>query len=247
MESTTYAEAVGRFLRAFRQDRGITMDTVAQAGREFGARWSLSSVQAIEGGKAAPTLPTLLTLALVLGRLSGESIRLADLLGTAEFLDRPYILSSDQPVKRSWVERVLSGAPVEILAEDHAHAPMTSPTEDDWDEELELEALRLRSASTDAARSYDRVDAMWDAAIQPSELAPSLRGPRPPVSLAESRAAKKLGIQPLLLQRHASKLWGHSLEAEAKQRAGVASTPQARGRVTRILVDEIRASLESED
>jgi transcriptional regulator with XRE-family HTH domain len=240
----TYAEAVGGFLRAFRHEHGITMEAVAQASREFGGTWSLSSVQAIEGGRAAPTLPTLLTLALVLGRLSGESVRLVDLLGSAEFFDRPYVLRSDQPVRRTWVERALSGAPVELLAEDHAR--VASPVEEDWDEELELEALRLHSASTDAAQSHDRVDAMWDAMNQPPESATSVRKARPRVSLAESRAAKKIGVPPLALQQHAVRLWGHSLEVEAQQRAGAESSAQARGRVTRVLVDEIRAAIEGE-
>ncbi|MEJ1089408.1 hypothetical protein WDU99_13895 [Microbacterium sp. Mu-80] len=63
--------------------------------------------------------------------------------------------------------------------------------------------------------------------------------------LSES-SAKKLGVQPLLLQQHAVRLWGRSLETEALRRAGEGSTPQGRGRVTRILVDEIRASIEGE-
>lgn len=53
---------------------------------------------------------------------------------------------------------------------------------------------------------------------------------------------KKLGIGPLEVQQRAVQLWGRSLEAEALTRAGADSTPQARGRVTRVLVEEILES-----
>jgi hypothetical protein len=61
-----------------------------------------------------------------------------------------------------------------------------------------------------------------------------------PGSLAEERAAKKLGISTAQLRKLALNLWAHSLEEESSRRAGSDSTPQARGRVTRLLVDELR-------
>ena len=64
-----------------------------------------------------------------------------------------------------------------------------------------------------------------------------------PASLAEQRAAHKLGIDAPRLQRLALELWQKPLEDEARRRAGEGSTPQARGRVTRLLLDEIRQHL----
>jgi hypothetical protein len=66
-------------------------------------------------------------------------------------------------------------------------------------------------------------------------------------SLAEQRASKRLGITPERLQRWAERLWGHALDAEAARRAGDDSTPQARGRVTRILVQEVRNAIDEEE
>ncbi|GAA4705867.1 hypothetical protein GCM10025781_26500 [Kocuria gwangalliensis] len=65
-----------------------------------------------------------------------------------------------------------------------------------------------------------------------------------PPSLAEQRAAKKLEIDPAELRHWASELWGRGLEDESARRAGPDSSPQARGRVTRLLVDEIRTAIE---
>lgn len=65
-------------------------------------------------------------------------------------------------------------------------------------------------------------------------------------SLAEDRAAKTLDIDIARLQQLAEELWTRSLEEESHRRAGPGSTPQARGRVTRVLVDEIRERLRTE-
>lgn len=235
------AEAAGRFLRRYRQMHGLTMDSVATAGREFGATWSLSSVQAIEAGKAAPTLPTLLTLALVLGRLSGEPVRLADLVSEADLIDRPFVARPDQPVRRTWLERVLSGVPVELHDVDYVH--VADHGEGSESDDSELAALASNIPLTPQQRR-EQVDALWEAMNEPPDADSGRSSASKRHSLAESRAAKKLGVQPLLLQQHAVRLWGHSLETEALHRAGADSTPQARGRVTRILVDELRASIE---
>lgn len=233
------------FLRDYRREHAITLDAIAQEGRELGATWSLSSVQAIEGGRAAPTLPTLLTLALVLGRLSGEPLRLADMFGAVQVLDRPYVVTPDQPVRRSWLQRVLSGLPVELLDADYEHARAVRISVED--EELERAVWERGPGPLTAEERRGHFEAMWEAAIEPPE--PEVlrnRGPRSSASLAESRAAKKLGIRPFELQQRAIQMWGRPLEDEALSRAGSESTPQARGRITRVLVDEMREFLAEE-
>lgn len=242
MEAKTYADAVGAFVRAYRKQHGITLDSIAQLGRDFGATWSLSSVQAIEGGKAAPTLPTLLTLALVLGRLSGEPLRLADLLGSAEVLDRPYVDAPDQPVLASWAKRALSGCQIELTDADYVH--VRERAAGDEDDELDRAIAQRGSGPMTAEERLAHVDALWDAMNEPPEPGVHRNPRRPRASLAESRAAKRLGIRPLEIQQRAIQLWGRSLETEALSRAGADSTPQSRGRVTRVLVDEIRESMQ---
>ncbi|WP_133249899.1 helix-turn-helix domain-containing protein [Brachybacterium endophyticum] len=62
-------------------------------------------------------------------------------------------------------------------------------------------------------------------------------------SIAEVRAARRLGVDVATFKDAAIELWGHSLDDESRKRAGAESTPQARGRVTRHLVHEVRAHL----
>ncbi|MHB1328059.1 MAG: hypothetical protein ACYC2K_07640 [Gemmatimonadales bacterium] len=109
---------------------------------------------------------------------------------------------------------------------------------------MELEIAQRGSEPMTGEERHAHVDALWEALNEPPEPGEFRRPRRPRLSLAESRAAKKLGVRPLEIQQRAIALWGRSLEAEALDRAGADSTPQARGRVTRVLVDEIRESME---
>ncbi len=70
--------------------------------------------------------------------------------------------------------------------------------------------------------------------------------PPEPVTLAEKRAAEKLAIEPSELKRYAHELWEDTLEEESAVRAGESSSPQARGRATRMLVDEIRKVIDQD-
>lgn len=190
--SVTYAEAVGAFLREYREKRGLTLDAVARAGRQHGAAWSATSIRNIETARASLTIPSLLILALALNRLTGETLTLSDLLGRAEFIT---LDSATKPVSRAWITRALEGE------------GQDAPTE-------------------------------WGYAGETPFTADS-RSPCSTTSLAETRAAKKLGIAPRELQEWAGKLWNKSLEAESAARAGLNSTPQKRGRIARGLVEEI--------
>lgn len=202
MESVSYKEAVAAYVRTFRKSRGLTLDDIAKTGRAFGASWSMSSIQAIECGRSALTLPTLIHLALALGHLSGTPLKLVDLLGPAAAVDNPTAAPQGQPVPLSWVERALAGDTVEMTVADYQ----------------------------DARRASAAVGLCRDSGT-------------PAASLAEKRAANKLALTVRELQERAIQCWGRSLEEEALNRAGQDRTPQARGRVTRILVSEIGQSI----
>jgi hypothetical protein len=116
---------------------------------------------------------------------------------------------------REWLNRMLAGAPVEATPDDLA-----------WIHDVAEE------------RAFDELDAA-------SKTPPGPRGVRVGSSLAEERAAVRLGVDVPTLQRLAQEAWSDTLEAEARRRAGEGSSPQARGRVTRVLIDEIRARLEA--
>lgn len=59
-------------------------------------------------------------------------------------------------------------------------------------------------------------------------------------TLAEERAAKKLGVSPATVAGKARRLWGHTVDDEATKRAGEGASPQARGHVTRQLIKELQ-------
>lgn len=181
----------------------MTLDAVATAGREYGATWGTASVRNIEAGKVAPTLPTLIHLALALGSLTGEDLRLADVLGDADLLDLAVQGDDHRPVSRAWLNAVLAGGPVRL-----------------------------------APRRYESPGPFSDPDQEPKG---------PPASLAVKRAAQKVGIAPTEFLDWADRLWGRSLEDEAARRAGPESTPQARGLVTRRLVDAVRWAIEDRE
>lgn len=237
----TIADAVAAYLSVVRRENGFTLDQVAQAARSHGASWSASSVSNIERGQASLTLPTLILLGLAVGELTERPLSLSNLLGDAEGI----LLGRDDVfVSRAWLDGVLAGGPIVRALSDTTSAE-NNP---EWDEGLEDEVLRTMRAGrpSGAERPYALEQLVEDRQAPPethSRVASNTRR----ASLAEERAAKRLGIPVNRMQQLALNLWGRALESEAAERAGVGSTPQARGRVTRVLVDEIRASIEIED
>ena len=240
-KTETIAAAVGAFVSQVRRERGLTLDQIARAARSYGASWSASSVSNIERGQASLTLPTLLLLALALGDLLEEPLTLSALLGDVEVLT--LVAGGQYPVERSWVDGVLNGAEVIRRSVDSVDAE----DDEEIDEQLEAEVLRrmreTRGREATRAERADQVAHLLDQSQMPPE--PAIRNPSrgDASSLAEERAAKKLGISLDRLRQLAVGLWARSLEEESSRRAGTDSTPQARGRVTRVLVDEIRGSM----
>lgn len=258
MEAMTYSRAVGLFVHKYRIEHRITLETIARHGRVLGARWSVSSIQAIESGRAAPTLPTMLTLGLVLGDLTGRRLTLLELLGDAETFSQPLLSRRNQPVGRSFVARALMGKPLELRETDFDH-----PVEHNWsgqapepwpgEETSESRSLDCSGFTTDTPpiRHSER-SGQLDALLEDSQVPPepdwdqdeTVVSDALPPSLAERRAAKRLGMEATQLQRLADRLWGRSMEDESARRAGEGSTSQARGRVTRLLVAEMQQTLE---
>jgi len=220
-------EAVGAFVAEQRREHGLTLDQIARVARAQGASWSASSIGNIERGQASLSLTAMLQLALALGSLTGRDLKLSDLLGDAEAL---LLGSPDQSaMKRAWFDRALAGAAVTVSADDL-----------DWSEADDRgDDLAGEVAFADMQRA--RLDQLVEQSRTPREPPFSRSG-----SLAEERAAKRLGIPVARLQALAEELWSRPLEDESHRRAGPGSTPQSRGRVTRVLVDELRARLEAE-
>jgi len=246
MVAQRFADVIGAYLREARRKNGITLEQVVNAARRHGAGWSVSSVQALEAGKASPTLPNLLFVALVVGELTEETISLADLFSKGRLYDLPRF--DGQPASREWLMSALSGARVEAPAARDSKAHQRGYEE--WpeyvdrvlfDDEVEQAVAARGYAPLTQAEKDSQLDALLEESRDHERGFSDRRGARP--GLAVKRAASKLGISPLDLERQAVRLWGRTLEAESRRRAGFESTAQARGRVTRLLVEELRKSL----
>lgn len=246
MVAERFADVIGAYLREARREHGITLEQVVNAARRHGASWSVSSVQALEAGKASPTLPNLLFVALVIGALTEETISLADLFSKGRLYDLPRF--DGQPASREWLMSALSGARVEAPAARDAKQRQRGyegwPEYVDrvlFDDEVEQAVAARGHAPLTQAEKDSQLDALLEESRDPERGFSDRGGARP--GLAVKRAASKLGISPLDLERQAVRLWGRTLEAESRDRAGFESTAQARGRVTRLLVEELRNSL----
>lgn len=246
-QTPTVPAAVAAFVSRIRREYGLTLDQVAGAARSNGASWSASSVSNIERGQASLTLPTLLYLALALGDLIGRPLTLSDLLGDAEALS--LVADGRYSMKRTWVDAALKGAQV-VMTD---HRPIDSldlENDTDVDESFEDEVLhKMREMGDRELTRPENHDALAQH-LEESQMPPeptrrsTTRGGAG--SLAEERAAKKLGISTARLRQLAHSLWARPLEDESARRAGPGTTPQSRGRVTRVLVDEIRAFIKEE-
>lgn len=227
----TLAAAVGDFLTAFRGRHGLTLDQIARTARDYGAKWSASSVRNIESGKAVTSLQNLLALALALNELTGERLTLSDLLGDAPAIEGPTF--RNLPVRRHWIDSVLSGGAVTLKASGDIFGGAGLA-------EHALEALP--QMFNELTKSIPRGLIMEDL----RQLHEDERNP----TLAEQRAAQKLGVSTFTLRLHALALWRKDLDDEALERAyarsaqtGKPVSPQAKGAATRDLLKELERSI----
>ncbi|MGG5753817.1 helix-turn-helix domain-containing protein [Zafaria sp. Z1313] len=240
----TISEAVGAYVARMRKEHGLTLDQVAGAARAHGATWSATSVSNIERGQASLTLPTLLFLAWACGDLLGRPQTLSDLLGSAEVL----ALGPDERslASRAWVDAALNGQ--EVVSPAISRDQSNIDALEGFDEALEEEVIRRTKEQGSKALTPAERNRAFDHLLEQSQMPPEAGQPlpfgSPEGSQAEKRAAKKLGVGTARLQQLAQTLWTRSLEDESARRAGNDSTPQARGRVTRVLVAEMRSALD---
>lgn len=112
LEPPTIAEAIGDFVKGYRSKFHISRDALAQAGSALGMTWGTTSIENIEAGRFAPTLPTLFALGSALSALAWQEDRLllSDLLGDAERVT----IGSDFSVSTDRIRNFL-GAPDSIV------------------------------------------------------------------------------------------------------------------------------------
>lgn len=232
IDPSTHAQAIGTFLRAYREQHGLTLDAIAKAGRSFGASWGTASIRNFEAGKGTDRLPTLLTLGLALNHLTGDDLTVNDLLGSTEAMSPP--VRNGLPPTRDWLSGVLSGEPVILRKPEDLVGGHKRFAETVRDASAQLTRLTKEMPSDLDFADLERIDLESE-------------------TLAEQRAAAKLGILPKAIKAWSVSLWGQSLEEEAAARARAKATDtdkpvtaQARGAMTKHLLHEIRLELEAQ-
>lgn len=182
----------------------------------MGMKCSTGRISELEGGRVSPTLPTLFVLADALREVTGHPVSLAELVKADGFIR----VNDDLVVRAEKVAEAVSSSPVELKLRDVLGAV-----------EEAQDVLRQSAAALRELPDYPDVTmgVVRDISHKSGET--------------EERVAKSLGFPLLQLSFESARLWGDSFSAERDQRAGPDANAQKRGRVSRELKAELRASI----
>lgn len=224
---SSLTESIGRYVAQVRNEHGLTLDNLATVSRKWGMTWTTTSIRNFENGKFALTLQNLTGLALVMGKVTGKPHRLVDLLGDTGDVGEsfPQLASADKLgyLSREWLEGVLTGAVVEVGVSDYVRGG-----------DFAADALTRAVTAMQAVAKLLPTDMSFEDI------------PAATPTLAEKRAAARLGERDDIVAVWARHLWGRSLDDEASARAGEGVSAQARGYATRALVNELRQRMEQD-
>lgn len=198
---------------------------MANAARKHGLNWGTGRIADLEAGRVSPTLPTLISVALALGEVRGEPIRLHDLL----YYDGFVTISGDLVLSGEALIRFVCGYPVEVLVR---YIPGG----------LEEVAKFLAKKDERENKHLAQLNAEFAKVDKDLRLAVFEQSGE-----AEERAAKALNIDTYYLAIASAYLWGRSLADERDRRSGPGTTAQKRGRITRQLYAELKAAIHGHD
>lgn len=219
--------ALGQRIKEIRTELGLTLDQFSTAARRYGATWDPSAVKKLESGKTSASLPNMLVLVKVLESLTGKPMKLSDLFpgdGTIE-------LNDEATITRAQLRRALDGGHYEILRIE----PKPLPDEPVYEDIVDV----IVGSTTKAVESIG-LTAVNDAVAEYGDV---MTGHVP--TLAEKRAAKRLGITPDVVAALCLMEYGRFLDEEAAHQAGANATPQKRGRETRLIIEKLDLMLEN--
>lgn len=216
--------AVGLGVQALRTAAGLTQDELARKVREAGGDWDQAAVARLEGGRRGVSPEQL----LILG--SALEVELWRLIGGR---DNDWIRLSPTARQRTRAIRAAYGG----------QAVGTIPAGDFDDPGTRS----VRKFFGDRQELLRRVAAVWPEATRPQGHAVV-----DAVGDAERKAARRLGVDPVVLSAAAYRTWGRSFAehrdaAAAELGAGSRRSLQAvRGHVTRQLLAELAPILDQE-
>ena len=222
-------ELLGTWLSNYRHDHGLTLSDIADAARKYGANWRATNIARMEdGGNSIDALPTLLILFAALNDLTGDDLKLStpfanEVQRVEKGAAAPLLsMNGDYDIDTYEIYRSLKDRPVKLSS-----------------------SASLTVAGNDGKNSVGVIfpDTIMDSQEDGHDT--PINRHYPPTS-AEKRLANRLikeqqvlAIDDYTVAAICDVLYGHSLDEEAAKRAGEGATPQKRGRVTRVLADEI--------
>ncbi|MEV8194255.1 hypothetical protein AB0P13_19325 [Rhodococcus pyridinivorans] len=225
-EPPTIAQVVGRNARRLRGS--FTANTLATEAQFLGLNWGTGRVADLEAGRVSPTIPTLYALAETISNMTEAEVSIADLL------------QHDGPVR---INSALGVVPIEYVTASLAGE--------------RIDAVPIAAFTggplgnvRGAMRRQDAID--QEAAELPphlrvdtAEKAERLRQGTAAYGETEQRIARDLGLDRVRMVAECLHLWGRTFSEERDHRAGPNANPQARGRISRELKGQLRASIES--
>lgn len=211
----------GEFLHDFRTEHGLTLDQVATTSCEYGTGWNTSVISSFERGKRSATIPNMLVLLQALNDLTGENLRLANVFDEWP-VGTDLEITDTFTVDCARVSDMLEGEAVDIKPLPKFGTP---------------EYVAMKNELFDQAR-----DAVRNDAKHPCPDVLMFTRMIPP-TLAERRAAERLGMSAEDLIGWCFQLFGCRLSAEITNRVGNGASPQKRGRATRDIQSEIQEAV----
>ncbi|WP_406266064.1 hypothetical protein OH799_19515 [Nocardia sp. NBC_00881] len=195
-----------------------TAERLASHAQWAGLKWNSGRVADLEAGRTSPTVPTLIALTIAFRTLLGRPVTLVDLLQCEGRVE----LNDTVSIPAEDLTRFFSAEPVEITA---SGVP-----------------LSVAEASTDLVRGFFDNPEQWQG-VDEEDLHKELRK----ATGAEVRAAKDVGISSTSLVVEALKLWGRGFTEERDARAGEDASKQKRGRIARVLKDELSQAIKRQE
>lgn len=229
---------VGRKLGSLRSENGFRQADVALLMRErAGIHWTRATVANVEAGLRDVSLDELVGLCLVF------AIDLASFFSDA--VDRWVQIGQEGVVSTTLIRAALGDAAAasEVAASDQREHELTPATRQPGDI---TEAVALG-----VVRWYREVLGVYVGTIDPDAAALIYKGGFG-VGEAEGKAAVRLGVPPIVVQRLSHLLWARSFTDERDRRAGHSpddsprSVQAKRGHAARQMLNELRAFLTDE-
>lgn len=214
------------------------MDQVAIAARQVGLGWKEPRVADFEGGRIAPSLPTILAVCGALSIATGRETTLLDLLkaqGDPVAINEHWAMTGDNLV------RLISGG-VESRqggATTSSSSRMVAPVKRAADFSPPFILRPVEAVVAEFLKDLKSKDKLiierYKAGVEAEDLPALLRD----FGAAEDRVRRELDISAYALALLAVGLWGQSFADERDERAGADANVQKRGQVTRRMKEEL--------